>query len=154
MPRPHPLTRKGVWWALNDFLVVPSSSLDTEQPNEIALCHAAMCSTSRPFCSLVPRPHPPRGLASVALYSSHRNNSILLNGHQTPFLVRGWGLATKLQLNRPASCYVGLTMRINTCVLDWLQSLFHTQLFWLFYHQFFAWKLVKQISTIFLLLCW
>ena len=24
VPRSHPLTRKGVWWPLNDFLVVPS----------------------------------------------------------------------------------------------------------------------------------
>ena len=24
IPRPHPLTRKGVWWPLNDFLVAPS----------------------------------------------------------------------------------------------------------------------------------
>ena len=24
VPRPHPLTRKGVWWSLNAFLVVPS----------------------------------------------------------------------------------------------------------------------------------
>ena len=45
-----------------DHWVIPwlcrVSSLDTEQPNEIALCHATMRSTDRPICSLVPRPHP------------------------------------------------------------------------------------------------
>ena len=50
---------------------------------------------------------------------------------------------------------VVLTMKMNTCVLHWLQSLFHTQSFWAFYLQLFVWILVKQINLFCTLkLCW
>ena len=48
------------------------SSLDTEQPNEIALRHATTCSTDRPICGIVPRPHP------HLCYATTVTNGILL----------------------------------------------------------------------------
>ena len=47
----------GGHWAISWLCRV--SSLDTEQPNEVVLHHATMCSpTNRPICSLMLRPHP------------------------------------------------------------------------------------------------
>ena len=46
-----------IWhWAISWLCWV--SSLDTEQPNEVVLCHATTYSTDRPIRSLMPRPHP------------------------------------------------------------------------------------------------
>ena len=53
----------GDHWAISWLCRV--SSLDTEQPNEIVLRHATMCSIDWPtFRSLVPRPHPCRCCAT------------------------------------------------------------------------------------------
>ena len=76
------------------------SSLDTEQPDEIALRHATMWSTDRPICSLVPRPHPCLCCATqviwLMVFCWLSTTKKLLNGHETPFLMRGWGLGTRL----------------------------------------------------------
>ena len=76
------------------------SSLDTEQPNEIALRHATMCSTDWPICSLVPTLHPHLCCAIQVIWPMAfcwlGTTKKSLNGHQTPFLVRGWGLGTRL----------------------------------------------------------
>ena len=78
------------------------SSLDTEQPNEIVLHHATMCSTDRPICSLMPRPHPRFCNATevtwLMAFCWLDTTKESLNGHQTPFLMRGCGLGTRLYL--------------------------------------------------------
>jgi len=77
------------------------SSLDTEQPNEIALRHATMCSTDWPICSLVSTLHPHLCCAIQVTWPMAfcwlGTTKKSLNGHQTPFLVRGWGLGTRLR---------------------------------------------------------
>ena len=59
-----------------------------------------MCSTDRPICSLVPRPYPSLCCTTqvtwLMAFCWLDTTKKLLNGHQTPFLVRGWGLATRL----------------------------------------------------------
>ena len=87
-----------------DHWVIPwlcrVSSLDTEQPNKIALRHATMCSTDQPIRSLVPRPHPRLCYATQVTWPMAfcwlGTTKKSLNGHQTPFLVRGWGVGTRL----------------------------------------------------------
>ena len=101
MPRPHPLTRKGVWWPLSDFLVVPS------QQNAISDVTCAVqqrrgwdLGTRLQIGWLVEHMVAWRSLISLGCSVSRlltwHNQKIILNGHQTPFLVRGWGLGTIL----------------------------------------------------------
>ena len=75
------------------------SSLDTE-PNEIVLRHTTMCSTRRPVCSLMPRSHPrlccTTQVTWLMAFCWLGTTKKLLDGHQTPFLVRGWDLGTRL----------------------------------------------------------
>ena len=98
VPRPHPFTKKRVWWQLSWLCRV--SSFDTEQPNEIALCHATMCSTDQPVHSLVPRLYPhlccTTQVTWLKAFCWLNTTKKSLNGHQILFLVRGWGLGTRL----------------------------------------------------------
>ena len=77
------------------------SRLDTEQPNEIALRHATMCLTDRPICNFVPRPYPRLCCATqvtwLMAFCWLGTTKILLNGHLTPFLVKGRSLGTRLE---------------------------------------------------------
>ena len=98
-PDPTPRGKgSGDHWAIPWLCRV--SSLDTKQPNEVALRHATMCSTNRPICSLVPRPHPrfcnTTQVTWLMAFCWLGTTKKSLNGHQTPFLVRGWGLGTRL----------------------------------------------------------
>ena len=74
------------------------SSLDAEQLNELALRRPPCArSTDWPICSLVPRPHPRfcqvTWLMAFCWLGTSKKS---LNGHQTLFLVRGWGQGTRL----------------------------------------------------------
>ena len=67
--RPHPLTRKGVWWPLSDLLVVPNqqSWYWTTQWNSATPCNHVLDRLTDLFVVLCPDP----ALASHALHKSH-----------------------------------------------------------------------------------
>ena len=69
VPRPHPLTRKGVWWPLSDFLVVPSqqSWYWTTQWSCTTSCNHVLDRPRHLFVVSCPDPT----LAPVMLLKSH-----------------------------------------------------------------------------------
>ena len=76
VPRPHPLTRKRVWWLLSTSLAVPSQQ-------SWFLNNWTIISVL--FHWLVQN-----------RYCWHFTTKKVLNAHKTLFLVRGWGLGTRL----------------------------------------------------------
>ena len=99
VPRPHPLMRKGVWWPLSDFLVVPSqqnAACDLSSATEVKVgCLGTKLQISQSVEHMVAW----RGTFHwVVRYQDCWLGTIKksLNGHQTPFLMRGWGLGMRL----------------------------------------------------------
>ena len=100
MPRPHPLTRKGIWWPLSDFLVVAS------QQN--AISHVTWVALQKKGWSLGTRlqigqlvEHMVAWCGAISLGCSvsrllTRHNQEIAEWSPAPFLVRGWGLGTRL----------------------------------------------------------
>ena len=84
-PDPHPLTSKRVWWLLSALLVVPSQQFWLNRWwlyfHDVALFHW------------------------IVQYQDCWLSTIkkVLSGHQTLFLVRGWGLGTRLDVRSPLS---------------------------------------------------
>ena len=100
VPRPHPLTRKGAWWPLSNFLVVPS------QQN--ATSHVTWVVQQRRGWGLGMRLQIDRSVEHMVAWRSAislgcsvsrlltRHNQEIAQWSPDPFLVRGWGLGTRL----------------------------------------------------------
>ena len=92
VPRPHRLKRKMVWWLLSNLLVVPTQQywfqitcLHDVRPISLVYAHAWKLDDVAQFQWIVQN-------QDCWLSTTKK----LLNSHQTLFLVRGWGLGTRL----------------------------------------------------------